>query len=700
MPPMPNLLDTGDANRAASDARTRVLREELAAHNIAYYVRDTPGVSDAEYDGLMNELLRIEATFPELITADSPSQRVGAAPASALGSVAHRRPMLSLANAFSADELREFDKRAKRTLGMADFDAPLEYVCELKLDGSAVSLTYDRGVFTRAATRGDGATGEDITQNLRTVRGMPLRLATDNPPERIEIRGEVFLSHGEFARINGEREQSGEPTFANPRNAAAGSLRQLDSSITAKRRMQIYVYALGESVGYEPESQAALLAQLRDWGLPVNPHATVCADIAGVTGFVAEWDGKKNVLPYDTDGVVVKINDYRLQAELGQVSRAPRWAIAYKYPAMQVETVVEDIVIQVGRTGSLNPLAILAPVAVGGVVVSRATLHNQSEADRKDVRVGDTVIVQRAGEVIPEIVRSLPEKRPENTARFVIPTVCPSCGTDVVRPEGEAVVRCPNAKSCPAQLQTRLEHFVSRNALDIAGLGERHLAQLIEAGLVKDAADIFTLKKADLLPLERMGDKLADNILAAIAERKHTTLSRLLLGLGIRHVGERSSGILAGHFGTLDKIAVASADDMDKIHEIGRTTAESVSAFFGLPETQELLARLKAAGVEAAGDENAPQSDYFAGKTFVFTGTLTRFTREDAEALVKKHGGRASGSVSKGTSYLVAGEKAGSKLDKAQTLKVPVITENEFADLLPEGELSLGGLFVGAGDAT
>lgn len=667
-----------------SAERARILRDEIARHNIAYYVHDTSNISDAEYDTLLRELQSIETAFPELISPDSPTQRVGAAPLSAFGSVIHRKPMLSLGNAFNADELREFDKRAKRTLGM-DLDKPIEYICELKLDGLAVSLTYENGVFVQGATRGDGATGEDITQNLRTIRGLPLKLAGDNCPERVEIRGEVFLSHAEFARINAEREQSGEPTFANPRNAAAGSLRQLDSNVTGKRRLQIYLYAIGESKGYEPASQTALLDQYREWGLPVNPHRQISDTIEGVIQFVDEWGAKKNAIPYDTDGVVVKVNDFGLQKELGQVSRAPRWAIAYKYPAMQVETLVEDIVIQVGRTGSLNPLAILKPVSVGGVIVSRATLHNQDEVDRKDVRVGDTVVIQRAGEVIPEIVRSIPEKRPQGTERFLIPTTCPSCGSEVVRPAGEAVVRCVNAKGCPAQLQTRLEHFVSRNALDIAGLGERHIAQLIEAELIKDAADLFTLKKEDLLPLERMGDKLADNILNGIAERKNTTLSRLLFAFGIRHCGEKASGILAGHFGTLDKVAVASADEMEKIHEIGRTTAESVSAFFGLPETQELLAKLKDAGVEAAGDENAPQTDHFVGKTFVFTGALTRFTREDAEALVKKHGGRASGSVSKQTSYLVAGDKAGSKLEKAQSLKVTVITEDEFADLLPVG---------------
>ncbi|MBC8102342.1 MAG: NAD-dependent DNA ligase LigA [Cytophagales bacterium] len=668
-----------------ADRRARLLREQLQAHNVAYYVHDAPTVSDAEYDALMRELQALEAAFPSLVSSDSPTQRVGATPIAAFGSVTHRRQMLSLGNAFSADDLREFDKRAKRTVGM-DLEAPVEYICELKLDGLAVSLTYENGRFTQGATRGDGATGENITQNLRTLGAIPLRLATDAPPDLIEIRGEVFLSHREFKRINGERETSGEPTFANPRNAAAGSLRQLDSTITAKRRLQIYLYAVGESKGYRPESQASLLEQLRSWGLPVNPHREVCETIESVVAFVDGWADRKNTLDYDTDGVVVKVNDYHLQQEMGQVSRAPRWAIAYKYPALQVQTLLEDIVVQVGRTGAITPLAILAPVAVGGVMVSRATLHNQDEITRKDVRIGDTAVIQRAGEVIPEIVRIMPELRPEGTMPYLLPSECPSCQTPLIRPEGEAVTRCPNAKGCPAQLQTRFEHFVSRNALDIAGLGERHIAQLIAADLVKDPADLFTLQKESLLPLERMGDKLADNILRAIEERKQTTLARLIFALGMRHVGERAASVLARRYRTLEQLAEASADEMDGIHEIGRTTAESVSAFFALDETRELLRKLREAGVHAQGDDSAPVSDHFQGKTFVFTGALTQRTREDAEALIRRLGGRASGSVSKQTSYLVAGDAAGSKLVKAQSLGVPVLTEDEFAELLPPDE--------------
>lgn len=665
--------------------RARVLRDELQKHNIAYYVHDAPTVSDAEYDALMNELVVLETAHPELVSPDSPTQRVGAAPVAAFGSVTHKRPMLSLGNAFSDEDLRSFDTRAKRALGMA-LDEPIEYVCELKLDGLAVSLTYENGVFVQGATRGDGTTGENITQNLRTLNALPLRLNTDAPPALVEVRGEVFLTHKEFARINQTREATGEPTFANPRNAAAGSLRQLDSSITAKRNLQIYLYALGESRSFSPSTQSGLLDDLRVWGLPTNPQKQVCADIEAVIAFVQAWESKKNTLPYDTDGVVIKVNSYHLQTELGQVARAPRWAIAYKYPALQVQTRVEDIVIQVGRTGALTPLAILVPVAVGGVMVSRATLHNQDEIARKDIRVGDTVVVQRAGEVIPEIVRVVTETRPEGTEPYAFPTVCPSCGTPVVRPENEAVTRCPNHKLCPAQLQTRIEHFVSRNALDIAGLGERHIAQLIAAKLITSPADLFTLKKDDLLPLERMGDKLADNILAGIDARKTTTLARMVFALGVRHVGEKAASVLAQRFGTLEKLALASADEMAAVHEIGRTTAESLAAFFALDESRELLQKLRDSGVQAAGDESAPVSDHFAGKTFVFTGTLTQRTRDEAESLVKRLGGRASGSVSKQTSYLVAGENAGSKRDKAESLKVAVLTEDEFATLLPESQ--------------
>jgi len=663
--------------------RAAWLRTELRRHNILYYLHDSPEVSDAEYDRLYHELVALEAQHPELITADSPTQRVGAAPVSAFGSVTHRRPMLSLGNAFSAEELREFDARAKRHLGMGE-ESEIAYLCELKLDGLSVSVTYEDGVLVRGATRGDGTTGEEITQNLKTIASIPLRLVGESVPALIEVRGEAFLTHSEFARINVERESKGEPTFANPRNAAAGSLRQLDPRITASRKLKVWFYAVGEASDWEPKSQLDLLDQLKAWGLPTAPERALGETVEAVIATITAWSEKKNTLDYDTDGVVVKVNDFTLQRELGQVSRAPRWAIAYKYPALQVETTVEEILVQVGRTGAITPLARLKPVSVAGVVVSRATLHNQDEIDRKDVRVGDTVVIQRAGEVIPEVVQVVTAKRPEDTTPFKLPSVCPSCGTPTVRPEGEAVTRCPNTEGCPAQLQTRLEYFVSRNALNIEGLGGERLAQCIDAGLVKDAADLFTLTKEQLLPLERMGEKLADNLLTELEKKKHTTLARLLVALGIRHIGEGGASRLAQGFGTLEKLSAATVEQLAQVPDIGLTTAQSV--FDWLQNNSAFLEKLEKVGVVAQGDEAAPVSDHFAGKTFVFTGALETFTREAAEALVKRLGGRASGSVSKQTTYLVAGPGAGSKLAKAEQLGVTVLTEAEFGALLPPAE--------------
>ncbi|MFM7320929.1 MAG: NAD-dependent DNA ligase LigA, partial [Armatimonadota bacterium] len=476
--------------------------------------------------------------------------------------------MLSLGNAFSAEELTEFDQRVKRMSGLGE-SVQVAYSCELKLDGLAVSLTYESGVLVQGATRGDGTTGEDITANLRTVRGIPLRLAGENPPAVLEVRGEVYLTHGEFARINSERESSGEPTFANPRNAAAGSLRQLDPRITASRRLAAAFYAVGESSGWSATTQSGLLGSLGEWGFPTNPHQVRVTDIDGVKAHVESWSARRGTLDYDTDGIVVKVDDVRLQEELGQVQRAPRWAIAYKYPALQVETVVEDILVQVGRTGAVTPLAKLRPVACAGVMVGRATLHNQDEIDRKDVRVGDTVVVQRAGEVIPEIVEVVVAKRPAGSSPWRLPSTCPSCGTELVRAEGEAVTRCPNASDCPAQLLTRLEHFVGRNAMNIEGLGGERLAQLVEAGLVQDAADLFTLTVDQLLPLERMGPKLAENLVGMIASRRTVPLARFLNSLGIRHVGERAAAVLAGRFGSLEAVRAADHDALSSVPEVG-----------------------------------------------------------------------------------------------------------------------------------
>lgn len=662
-------------------ARAEELRRALHHANYCYYVLDQPELADSEYDRLLRELTELEEAHPELIVADSPTQRVGAAPLSAFSPHTHRQPMLSLGNAFNDDELRAFDEKVKRHLGLLD-DAQIEYVVELKIDGLAVSLTYEHGVFVRGATRGDGLVGEDITANLRTVASIPLRLRGETCPDFVEVRGEVYLQHQEFARINAAREASGEPVFANPRNAAAGSLRQLDSSITARRKLAAFLYALGYTSQPVASSQRELLDTLKTWGLRVNPDVQVCPDINAVLAFVAEWTEKKASLPYDIDGIVVKVNDFGMQQDLGAVARTPRWAIAYKFPAQQGRTRVIDIVVQVGRTGAITPIALVEPVTLPPAsVVQRATLHNQQEIDRKDVRVGDTVLIQKAGDVIPEIVQVVLTERPGGATPYRLPDHCPACGTLLVRPEGEAVTRCPNATACPGQNAQRIIHFVSRRALDIQWLGEKHVLQLIATGLIKDASDLYFLRKDDLLPLERMGDKLADNILAVLEGSKHPPLPRLIFALGIRLIGEHSAEVLAQHFGSLDKLKAATVEELNAVHEIGQTTAESIVAFFGQAETGELLDKLARAGVEAMVDQYAPQADTFAGKAFVFTGSLTRLTREEAEGIVRRLGGRAGSSVSKQTDYLVAGDKAGSKLDKARALGVPVLTEEEFQTL-------------------
>lgn len=676
--------------RPSEEQRLRAedLRARIEHANYLYYALDAPEISDAAYDGLMRELRHLEETYPELLTADSPTQRVGVEMVTTFAPFPHRQPMLSLDNAFGADELREWEERNRRLLGM-DAETPIEYVCELKIDGSAVNLVYENGRFVAGGTRGNGLSGEEITLNLRTIAALPrqLRPLEGNPrpfPSLIEVRGEVFLSHREFARINAEMEEQGGKTFANPRNAAAGSLRQKDPTITASRRLDIFLYAVGVCEGWTFASQYDLLQTYREWGLRTNPNVRVCPNLDAVIAFCDEWANKKEELPYDIDGVVVKVNSFGLQRELGFVSRSPRWAIAYKYPALQVRTKVEAIEIQVGRTGALTPVAHLTPVAVAGVIVARATLHNEDEIRRKDVRIGDTVVIQRAGEVIPEVVEVVTSERTGDEREFVMPTRCPSCDSEVVKPEGEAIVRCINP-FCPKKVQESLKHFVSRGGMDIEGLGDKQVEQLSQTGLVQDAADLYTLTKEQMLPLERMGDKLATKILDNIANSKTRPLANLIYALGIRHIGEHSAEVLAAHFGTLERLAAATVDELSKVFEIGRTTAESVAAYFAEPRTQELLAKLKAAGVAPQAHVSAPQSDALAGKTFVFTGTLLQRTREEAEALVKRLGGRASGSVSKQTSYLIAGDKAGSKLAKAQALGVPVLTEEEFTGMI-EGQ--------------
>ncbi len=674
------------------------LREQIENANYRYYVLDDPTLSDVAYDTLLRELRALEEQYPTLITPESPTQTVGVEFITTFAPIEHQVPMLSLDNAFNAEELREWEARIRRTMGASE-EFAIEYVCELKIDGSAVSLTYTNGKFQRGGTRGNGILGEDITLNLKAISALPMQLSplpSTNPPMQslfdepeqsgipttIEIRGEVFLSHPEFARINSEMEEKGGKTFANPRNAAAGSLRQKDPRVTATRHLDVFLYTVGECEGWAFGSQLELLQTYRAWGLKTNPNVALCKNIEEVIQYCDEWHSRKETLPYDTDGVVVKVNDFALQRELGQVSRSPRWAIAYKYPPLQVRTVLERIEIQVGRTGALTPVAYLKPVAVGGVVVSRATLHNEDEIRRKGVRVGDTVIVQRAGEVIPEIVEVVLSERTGTEEEYIFPTLCPSCMEESVKPEGEAVRRCIN-EDCPSKLQARIEHFVSRGAMDIEGLGEKQVEQLIAQGLVQDVADLYQLSLTPLLTIERMGEKLATKILQNIENSRTRPLSRLLFGLGLRHVGEHVAEVLANHFGTLEALQVANVETLEQVHEIGRTTAESVVQWFANPRHNELILELLRVGVAPQSTAVESVSKEFEGKTFVFTGAMT-LKREEAETMIKARGGRASGSVSKQTSYVVAGENAGSKLLKATQLGITVLTEPEFLEMCQE----------------
>lgn len=682
----------GGLTREQARERLQELRRLIEHHNYLYYVLDQPEISDAEYDALMRELVQLEQQFPDLRTPDSPSMRVGAPPLQAFATHTHRQPMLSLDNAFGADDLRAFDQRIKRFLGMSP-ERQIEYVAELKIDGLAISLTYVEGVFVTGATRGDGLQGEDVTQNLRTIRAIPLRLRqpTGVPgslfderavpvPSFVEVRGEVYLTHEEFRRINEEREQTGEPTFANPRNAAAGSVRQLDPSITARRRLSLFAYGLGAVEGVSFDSHWQILQALKTWGFPVNPHAKVCSGIEEVIAYCEQWTTRRQELNYDVDGMVVKVNSVMMQQDLGYVQRSPRWAIAYKFPAQQARTRIVEVRWQVGRTGALTPVAVMEPVEVGGVTVSRATLHNEDEIARKGVMIGDVVVIQRAGDVIPEVVSVVKEERDGDERPIVRPSVCPECGAPVEKPEGEAVARCVNL-ACPAQIVERIRHFTSRNAMNIEGFGDKWVQKLFEEGIIRDPADLYYLKKEDLLPLERMGEKLAENLLNSVQRSKQVPLSRFIYALGIRHVGERAAQLLADYLGSLDALMNATEGQLLQIPEIGPATAREIVEFFQREENRRVIQKMLDAGV-APVSERQKRSDAFAGLTFVFTGALKRFTREQAEALVREMGGKASGSVSKQTSYVVVGESPGSKYQRALELGVPVLSEEEFVKMV------------------
>jgi DNA ligase (NAD+) len=656
------------------------LRRRINEHNVRYYRDDNPAISDSEYDQLLRQLKNLEAANPELVTPDSPTQRIGAAPVEKFERREHRKPMLSLDNAMDADEARKFHERVRKGLGR---EGAVEYVAEPKIDGLAVNLVYEDGRLAWGATRGDGVVGEDVTSNLRTIVQAPLRLLDPDPPRLVEVRGEVYMPRKAFQAWNQKSEETGEPIFANPRNAAAGSLRQLDPRITASRRLALFAYHIGaREGGPKLATHAEALDLLRRWGFPVNPRIKICADLDEAIAYYEELGRVRDTLDYEVDGVVLKVNRLDWQRELGEKSRDPRWAIAIKFPARQKTTTVKNIVINVGRTGALTPTAELEPVEVGGVMVKRATLHNQDEIDRKDVRIGDRVLVQRAGDVIPEVVRVLEDPGHAARPRFRLPEVCPVCGARAERPEGEAVVRCINI-NCPAQAVERIIHFASRGAMDIEGLGEKSAATFHDLGLVKTVADIYRLQKDRLAELERMGEKSADNLVRGIEASKDRSLPRFLFALGIRRVGEHVARVLAEHFGDLRRVMDASAEELQEAAGIGPEVALAVRAFFDREENRRLVAELLELGVRPQGGKKAAPADSpFAGKTVVLTGTLSTMTRPEATAKVLALGGKVSGSVSKKTDLVVAGEEAGSKLTKAKSLGVRVIDEDEFRKML------------------
>jgi DNA ligase (NAD+) len=665
--------------------RAQELRERLAHHNYRYYVLDDPEVPDAEYDRLMNELRGLEQAHPELVVPESPTQRVSGEPSRAFGEVVHRVPMLSLDNAFTDDDIRNFDRRIRERL-----DVPsLAYSCEPKLDGLAVSLTYEHGRFVRGATRGDGVRGEDVTANLRTVKSVPLELRGEGFPDVIEVRGEVFMSVAGFEAMNRRAAQQGEKVFVNPRNAAAGSLRQLDPKISAARPLEVFFYGVGWVEGGRlPDRHSEILARLRSWGLRTSAETRLVDGVDGLLEYYADIGRRRAELAYQIDGVVYKVDSLDAQKVLGFVARAPRWAIAHKFPAQEEMTVVRDVEWQVGRTGALTPVARLEPVFVGGVTVTNATLHNVDELQRKDVHLGDSVIIRRAGDVIPEIVRVIPERRPAHARRPHLPAKCPVCGSDVERPEGEAIARCTGGLYCPAQRKESLKHFAQRRAMDITGLGDKLVDQLVDAGLVRDAADLYGLTLEQLLGLERMGEKSAAKLLESLERSKKTTLPRFLFALGIRDVGEATAVAVAEHFGTLEAMLGRTPEEFEAVRDVGPVVAKHLSAFLAEAHNVRVIERLRHSGVgwDAVAPTAARDGAAWTGKTFVLTGTLSDLSRADAEAFIKRHGGRVSGSVSAKTSFVVAGESPGSKLEKARELGVTVLSEAEFAALRKAAE--------------
>ncbi|SFB15263.1 DNA ligase (NAD+) [Collimonas sp. OK607] len=686
---MPSSLSQAGGPGTAPDAaewrlRAAWLAAELNRHNHSYYVLDNPSIPDAEYDQLFRELQALEQAHPELNTPDSPTQRVGAAPLPLFEQVTHSIPMLSLGNGFEDNDIVEFDRRVRDGLD-TQTDTEIEYAAELKFDGLAINLRYEDGVLVQAATRGDGTTGENVTANIRTVRAIPLRLHTDQPPKVLDVRGEVLMFKEDFAKLNARQREADMKEFANPRNAAAGSLRQLDSRITAQRTLRFFAYGIGALEGAEmPPSHSALLDWYSQLGLPVCKERGVVKGAAGLLEFFRGIGSKRPQLPYEIDGVVYKVNRLLQQQTLGFVSRAPRFALAHKFPAEEATTQVLDIEVQIGRTGAVTPVARLAPVFVGGVTVTNATLHNEDEVRRKDIHIGDTVIVRRAGDVIPEVVSFVPELRPANAQPFVMPTECPICGSAIVKLEDEAIARCSGGwVKCAAQRKGGLQHFASRRAMDIEGLGDQLIEQLVDRQLIFTAADLYKLGLVKLAALERMADKSAQNVLSALEKSKSTTLGRFIYALGIRHVGEATAKELATHFGSIDGLLQASEEQLLEVADIGPVVARSLLAFFADPLNRELVEQLRAAGIH--WPENLPAetaSKFLLGKTFVLTGSLPTLTRDAAAAMIEAAGGKVTGSVSKKTSYVVAGAEAGSKLTKAEELNIPILDEDALRTLL------------------
>ena len=660
------------------EQRAEKLREQIRYHNYRYYVLDDPEIPDAEYDRLLRALQELEQQHPELITPDSPSQRVGAQPLSAFGEVKHEVPMLSLDNAFSDEELADFDRRVRDKLGVATVD----YTAEPKLDGVAVSLLYQDGRLLRGATRGDGSSGEDITQNVRTIPSIPLRLRGKGHPERLEVRGEVFMSHQGFHDLNERAGREGQKTFANPRNAAAGSLRQLDPRVTAQRPLEIYCYGVGAVAGRPlPARHSALLEQLRDWGLRVYAGIERVHGLKGCVGYYRRLEQQRASLAFDIDGVVFKVDRLDQQQQLGFVARAPRWAVARKFPAQEELTRVLAIDVQVGRTGAVTPVARLEPVFVGGVTVTNATLHNEDEVRRKDVHIGDSVIVRRAGDVIPEVVSVIAERRPRNAKKFVMPKRCPVCGSDIERVEGEAVARCTGGLYCEAQRKQAIRHFASRRAMDIEGLGDKLVEQLVDLKLVEDVAGLYALDADTLAGLERMGDKSAANLIKALEKSRHTTLDRFLYALGIREVGEATARALAQAFGELDALMEASAEQLEAVRDIGPVVAQHIVHFFEQAHNRDVIGRLLEAGIRWPAVRRVRHQP-LEGRTYVLTGTLSSMTRDEAKAKLQALGASVAGSVSARTTAVIAGEKAGSKLARAEKLGIEVLSEDDLLSLL------------------